>query len=241
MSDISVGGLNLSGAPITDEPSRFVLGLSLGNLSDRASLCVIRSVPPGAPAERLLWLRAMEQGTSVERKAAEAALNEPHKYECVHLQVWPRGTHYTDILQGVADRVKKRPALANGVLALDITVVGASVGDRLWEQLGNQGLGVVMYEVVGGLTVARDSASTRVPKRELVSIMRSLLEERRFAAGSRLEHGATLMAELQAFRGFDENKTGDQMDWRERDNDDLVLATALACWHAARQDTWLLA
>ena len=75
----------------------------------------------------------------------------------------------------------------------------------------------------------------QVPKEELTSILQVLLQARRLKISSRLEHARTLQTELQNYR-VKITAAPDAADasWREHEHDDLVLATALACWLGER-------
>ena len=71
----------------------------------------------------------------------------------------------------------------------------------------------------------------RVPKRDLVGVLQVLLQNKRMkiAQGPLSD---TLAAEMLNFRvKIDPVTAHDSYSaWREQDNDDLVLATALGCW-----------
>ena len=80
--------------------------------------------------------------------------------------------------------------------------------------------------------VSRESGGYRVPKRDLVSAAQVLLQSGRLKIASGLPEAETLKRELLNFRVKIDPKTAhDSYDhWRENEHDDLVLATALACW-----------
>ena len=88
--------------------------------------------------------------------------------------------------------------------------------------------------ITGGDSVNGDWAHYRVPKRDLVSNVQVLLQEKRLRIASTLAEAETLAKELAEFearispRGHD--TYGAAGDWREGANDDLVLALAMACW-----------
>ena len=89
--------------------------------------------------------------------------------------------------------------------------------------------------ITGGEAVNHEGNSWRVPKRDLVSIMQVLLQTGRLKLAEGLPEAQTLIDELLDFRvrisdtGHDSYGT-----WREGAHDDLVLATALACWYGER-------
>jgi hypothetical protein len=91
--------------------------------------------------------------------------------------------------------------------------------------------------ITGGDAVVRDGPlHTRVPKRELVGLLVRLFQTERLRVASSLELAGVLVNELVNFKVKVSLKTGHDSyeSWRESIHDDLVLATALACWHAAK-------
>jgi hypothetical protein len=74
----------------------------------------------------------------------------------------------------------------------------------------------------------------RTPKRELAATVQVLLQTRRLCWADRLPAALVLQRELENFKatitlsGHDSYAAGE--DWRQTSHDDLVLATALACW-----------
>ena len=80
------------------------------------------------------------------------------------------------------------------------------------------------------------SGAWHVPKKDLVRCLRQLLQCRRLQVAA-LPERALLIEELQLFRVKITSTTKETFQaWRARDHDDLVLAVALACWWAERQD-----
>ena len=70
-----------------------------------------------------------------------------------------------------------------------------------------------------------------VPKRDLITGLRVLLEQEALQIAARLEHGPTLVAELAEMRMKVTTAGNEQYGaWREGTHDDLVLAVSLACW-----------
>jgi hypothetical protein len=87
----------------------------------------------------------------------------------------------------------------------------------------------------GGSTVSVDPhrRGFRVPKRDLVSAVQVLLQTRRLRIAEGLPEADTLKRELLNFRVKVNPATAHDSyeHWREGDHDDLVLATAMACWY----------
>jgi hypothetical protein len=86
--------------------------------------------------------------------------------------------------------------------------------------------------ITGGDTVSREDMQYRIPKRDLVSTVQVLLQNTQLKIAEGLPETQTLIKELQNFRvKIDPQTAPDSYSaWRENMHDDLVLATALACW-----------
>jgi hypothetical protein len=122
-----------------------------------------------------------------------------------------------------------RQRLLHTVLLIDKTGVGAAVVDSLW-QAQLRPLGITIH---GGSSVTSEAYGFRVPKRDLVAAVQTLLQNGRLRIAEGLELAPTLKRELLSFRvKVDPRTAHDSYEhWREADHDDLVLATALACWY----------
>jgi hypothetical protein len=108
------------------------------------------------------------------------------------------------------------------------------------DQLRAAGLQPVPVVIHGGDAVSRDqhSGAYRVPKRELVGCVAVLLQTdpSRLLVEDVLQNAKTLQAELLTFKAKISSTGHDSYEaWRERDHDDLVLATALGCWYGDHQ------
>jgi len=114
---------------------------------------------------------------------------------------------------------------------VDKTGVGAGVIDSFWQA----GLRPMSVAIHGGSNTTYDPATLgyRVPKRDLVAAVQTLLQNGRLKIAESLELAPTLKQELLGFRVKVDPKTAHDSyeHWREGDHDDLVLATALACWY----------
>jgi hypothetical protein len=73
----------------------------------------------------------------------------------------------------------------------------------------------------------------RVPKRDLVAAVQTLLQNGRLRIAAGLPLADVLRKELLNFRVKVDPRTAHDSysHWREGDHDDLVLATACACWY----------
>ncbi len=127
-------------------------------------------------------------------------------------------------------------------LVVDATGVGAPVVDAL----NDAGLQPVPIIITGGFEVnSREGGGYAVPKSDLVAAVQLLLEQHRLLIPKDLPHAATLTSELASFR-YEIGATGHvrygagpvgsaDRSWRgDGSHDDLLLATAVAAWHAEK-------
>jgi hypothetical protein len=96
------------------------------------------------------------------------------------------------------------------------------------------GLTPVSVSIHGGAEVSVDPYhhDYRVPKRDLVSAVQVLLQNRRLRVAESLREAETLKRELLNFRVKIDPRTAHDSysHWREGDHDDLVLAVSMAAW-----------
>jgi hypothetical protein len=153
------------------------------------------------------------------------------RYVCRYMRRWPRGTSYTKIIDDI-DRLVRRPPLADPILCVDATGVGQAVVDVIREAHLPAQLKPVV--ITAGCDTHFENWTWRVPKRELVGVLQVLLQSGRLRIG-RVPERDTLVRELQTFRVKITASMKETFEaWRERDHDDLVLATCLACWAGER-------
>lgn len=184
----------------------FVVGLDLGQSQDYTAIAVVEAPlsSGGLPA---------------------AALHVRH------LERLPLGTSYPSVARRVADLMSTPPLTADTPLIVDATGVGMPVV----EMISEYDLSPIPLMITGGAAPTCDPTGIlRVPKRDLVSVVLVPLQggTLKFAAG--LPELDTLVKELLAFKVKIDVKTAHDTygAWREGTHDDLVLATAIACWFA---------
>ena len=184
----------------------FIVGLDLGQSQDYTALVVLQRLAGATRAEAHYHLR--------------------------HLERAPLGTLYTTIVQRVQELLATPPLHARRTpLVIDRTGVGSAVTDMFTAA----GLRPYAVTITGGDSVVRESQyHVRVPKRELVGLLVALFQSGRLKVARDLELAPALLDELLNFRVKVNLQTAhDSYEaWRESAHDDLVLATALACWHA---------
>ena len=198
----------------------FYVGLDIGQSADYTALAVVQTV-----RER------NEQGS------IESFLH------LRHLERYPLRTLYPDIAEQVADlmrderltepvRLVPRTSLHAPELVVDNTGVGPAVTDLLKKK----GLRFKAVTITGGDEVhAVGGGKYRVPKRDLVSALEVPFHTGRLKVAEDLPLWGALKEELLNFRRKVDLRTAHDSyeHWRETDHDDLVLATALACWWIA--------
>jgi hypothetical protein len=163
--------------------------------------------------------------------------NYPNKnvtyYAVRHLQRFPPGTAYAEIAAVLAKRFDEAP-LQNSSLAVDVTGVGRPVVDLLRKAKIRSALKPIT--VTGGHQATRDTfGGWLVPRKELVSTMQVLLQERRLKVAQALPEAGILQQELLNFKAKPSTAPLDSFEaWRENPHDDLVLAIAIAAWVGER-------
>lgn len=154
-------------------------------------------------------------------------------YQVRHLER-VRGVSYPVIVSKVAAMLHTPALIHEAALVVDQTGVGAPVVD-LFNQAGLGPIGVLIH---GGDRASYEGGTCRVPKRDLVGALQVLFQSGRLKISSKLPLAGILQTELLNFKvKIDPVTAHDSYSaWREKDHDDLVLATALAAWWG-EQDT----
>ena len=164
----------------------------------------------------------------------------PTEYVCRHLQRWPLGTAYPQVVSDVQTLVTTinnrgiRPLLG-AQLVIDATGVGRPVADLL-SMIPELAGRIVPVVITAGLaSTPGTDGSWHVSKKELVSVLQVLLQSRQLQISGQLELAATLEEELRTFRVKITAAANETFEaWRERDHDDVLMALAVAVWYAER-------
>lgn len=208
----------------------FIIGLDLGQTTDYTAITVLEKLGEDTGEKKTGWPSPLVNGVPLQ-PPIEHPVYRKH-YHVRHLERLPLGTSYpaqvarVKVLFDSLVRGEKKPNLV-----VDQTGVGRPVIDTLRDTK----LPVKAVTITGGDTVSRDGNDYRVPKRDLVSTVQVLLQSDRLKIAKGLAEAQTLISELLAFkvtintRGHD-SYGNDVGLWRENAHDDMVLATALACW-----------
>jgi hypothetical protein len=195
----------------------FYVGLDLGQAQDPTAICVVEKPEEGDKAP--LHVR--------------------------HLERPELGTYYPDIAERVKGLVRD-PSLTqtaynwtsglNETRSPELVVDATGVGRPVVDMIRREGLSFVPVLITGGDIEHHENGWYKVPKRNLVSAVQLALQSGRLKIAEELALAATLRKELLNFRiKVNISTAHDSYEaWREGDHDDLVLATALACWKATR-------
>jgi hypothetical protein len=147
-----------------------------------------------------------------------------------HLQRFPLNQPYPNMIKAVT-KLASTPLLAQAPLVVDQTGVGRPIVDMLRLSVGQR---LIPVTITAGRTAnVQPDGSRHVPKKDLVTCLLSLLEDRRLKVAKSLPEAQTLVQELLNFKveiTASANETYGA--WRRGQHDDLVLAVALACWWA---------
>lgn len=212
----------------------FNIGLDLGQANDYTALAIIETVKIPVSEPRL------------DLKHSVLGIEERHiqemrpEYHLRHLERPELGTPYPRIVKHVSAMVEGAPLNGEGCLVIDRTGVGRPVVDLFRD--ADLRTKIVPVTITGGDAVTWEHGGYRVPKRDLVTALQVLFQQQHFKIAAGLPHTETLIAEILNFKakislsGHDSYEAGPAGEWREGAHDDLVLAVALACWHAMRDE-----
>jgi hypothetical protein len=144
-----------------------------------------------------------------------------------------RGEPYPNIIEKVTAIMRSPPLQQDSILVVDSTGVGQPITD----EFRKAGLKPISVFIHGGEAVTQEGRNFRVPKRDLVGVVKILLQNERLKASDGLKLGPTLQNELLNFNYKLNPLTAHDSYgcWREGVHDDLVLSVALACWYGESQ------
>jgi len=156
----------------------------------------------------------------------------PPAYLVRYLERLKLGTPYPQQVARVKELVSHSTLQGKVTLALDFTGVGRPVADMFRE--AKLPCSLYCVSIHGGNSITWDGSLVSVPKRDLVAAVQVLLQSGRLKILESLPETKTLVRELLNFKvKIDPVTSHDSYAaWREGIHDDMVLATALACWIA---------
>jgi hypothetical protein len=194
---------------------RFAVGLDLGQARDYTAVVIVERVA---------------QNTS-SGSHDQCRYLHPIEYHVRHIERFELGTRYPDIVDSISALLVDSLLAGHSRLVVDGTGVGAPVVDMFL----HRGLKPVPVYITGADRISHTGRITRVPKRDLVSVLQVLFQTARLRIATDLELASTLTTELTNFTAritpsFHETFAC----WRESQHDDLVLALSIACWYFER-------
>jgi hypothetical protein len=151
-------------------------------------------------------------------------------YDARHLEQYPLGTSYPDIVQAVCATLARDPLRRRCLLVIDHTGVGRPIFDLFVDAKIRPIVGIT---ITGGVGWHRETPTQwHVSKIQLVGTVQKFLQCGRLRIGARLPHATTLQKELRDFRVKISKAANETYDAREGQHDDLVLSLAVALFAA---------
>ncbi len=154
-----------------------------------------------------------------------------HSIAVRHVERMPLGTPYPAVVERVREIVNHYLLGGRCPLAVDATGVGAPVVEML--RSARLGQNICAVTITGGGRAHSAGSGWNVPKQDLMSGLRVLLERGELRIARDLRGARMLMRELMDMQARERG------DGRMRfgaegagEHDDLVIALALACWKA---------
>lgn len=188
---------------------RYAIGLDIGQAQDYTAIAILKQI----------------------QKA-----EDDFRYELNYLERVPLGTTYAAIVDYVT-RLADSPELrAEDAVELvtDATGCGRPVVEMLRaKDRDGEAFHLVPCTITGGSGLSCSSEGYYgVPKRDLVSTLQVLYQDRKMLVAKALDQGQIFVEELLNFKVKINSVTGNDSfeAWRARDHDDMVLAVALAAW-----------
>jgi hypothetical protein len=164
---------------------------------------------------------------------AVLALAPERSFALRHLQRFPPGTPYPEVLTATTDLLRSKSLAGRAWLLADYTGAGWPVL-KLFERGLRSAVTCLFSGVLltaSGTAVPNHRPGLAIPKGDVVGVLQVMLQTRRLRVAD-LPETATLVRELAAYRPKVVLSPTDATTWREGAHDDLVLAVGLAAWGA---------
>lgn len=181
------------------------------------------------------YYAGLDLGQAMDFSALCLLQHMPDKtYECRGLKRWPLGTAYPQI-------VAETCAIINGLrpergcsLVVDASGCGRPVVDLIRQARPAARLNPVT--ITAGSTESWDAYARmwHVSKICVVSALQVVLQSKRLRLPADNPLTGTLLRELSSYRVKVTANANETFNAREGEHDDLVLAVALAVWHAEK-------
>ena len=188
----------------------YFIGLDLGMARDNSALVAV---------ERVIEVSLKEGAMLV-------------LYNIRHLQTFPLGTTYSDIVGEVSILLQQPELRHDSTLVVDKTGLGSPV----IEMFENAGINPTGITITGGQQVSSVSGGYNVPKSELVDALAVNYQNGRIKISPKLPEAKKLEQQINNFTA--KIKKGGREIYEALDeqiHDDLVLALSLAIWLGNRE------
>ena len=216
-----------------------LVGVDLGQARDRTAIVVVERLvytPPTPPAppppetspvppRRKRYL--LDQSPPLVWPVPPPAPPPPEpelRYHVRHGERLRLGTPYPRVVERVRWILDNLGA--DAALVVDATGVGRPVVD-LFETARVYPIAVT---ITAGEAMVQDGHRYRVPKRDLVTSIEVLLQERRLKIGRDVPDSTAIVDELLSFRAGVSTSGRTSFGAEGASHDDLVIALGLACW-----------
>jgi hypothetical protein len=199
-----------------------ILGVDLGQARDFTALAGLTAIP--TLSELPVVTQDEETGLAADGSISIEGL--PVSFDVGWLERLPLGTEYPQVVEIVADRLRRMPG---AILAVDASGVGRGVVDLM----SARRLNPLAVTIVGGETSRCEGRHWHVAKRDLVATITVALQHHRMRFSAKLPAHADLIRELLSFeqRTSASGNTSSGV-YRSGEHDDLVLATAIGAFVA---------
>jgi hypothetical protein len=162
--------------------------------------------------------------------------DKPPAYSLRHLERYPPGTGYPAIIESVVSLLRK-PPLPGSYLLIDYTGAGRPVCSLVIRGLSGQvdHTWTAVLLTAGVMESNPAAGEVHVAKTDLVSTVQVMLQTKRLLVSNQLAHASLFVRELENYRPKVALPKPDQIQWRDSQHDDLILAVALAAWGGERE------
>jgi hypothetical protein len=196
---------------------RFVLGVDLGRERDHTAVALVEVQEEDLGQDRLTYGRLTQDRLMVR-----------------HLGRWPLGMDYPQVVTKVK-RLTESAELRGEAIAvvMDATGVGAAVVD-LMKREGPRGRLVALTITASG-EAHETGSGWNVSRTELVSGLQVMLQQGRLKVARKTTGWKAFREEMTGLRVKHSTAGAVRYETSAGGHDDLVMATAMACWWAGRR------
>jgi hypothetical protein len=192
-----------------------LVGLDLGKLADFTAAAAVEQTEPPPPGP---FARADERPRDHRGQVLKS-------YDVVHLQRWPLGAPYPQIVRDVGELMRQPPLGESPYLVVDAGGVGEPVLDLLRADRIPDLIGV---KITAGTGWNREGHDYSVSKQVLVATLQVALQTGRLRVVPTLPLAQVLREEMLGFEVKITDAAHETFSARSGKHDDLVLAVAIA-------------